>query len=533
MPISSITQQPAASSMNAAYRPVLLKVACVGSITVNTFTCNVVAANPSVVIVNIAIQGFTVSTPETISFSGFGVVSSEGVYTISSWAVFSTYIQVTLGDSSGGIPVSIYYAIFAEVTGNVTGVGVTVNSSPVSITTSISPPPVVYCDIYIGGIYYKTISKTKYDSIDSTNTYWLFDIQDALQEMLPWAIGNNGAAYVQNANGIVSVQCYFRSSSFDTNGFIVQDTPIPIQATDKNVATAGGGTASNTFFAVLATLQHAEIQDLATALSAYVYGTWGTSFLPLSHRNPYYKIRNIAASDYYPLFVVADITIPKIRINYMPIGTSTYTTLDVTLPSALNLLGGSIFLMGAGQKNINAITALISYTLDFSNIANYNLQLLDGSGTVQATTPTYVIDNFINSDMIRIHFLNYCGQFDAADFQKPAISHEDKSTSFQKTLPYNFQRRDTGFLRQNIISNDTYTTIRISTEDEMQWLQELADSPQLFIEETRNQTGVTNDYIPLIKVDGKFDKQKNNGSEFQYEFKLQFKLANENIILRN
>ena len=159
--------------------------------------------------------------------------------------------------------------------------------------------------------------------------------------------------------------------------------------------------------------------------------------------------------------------------------------------------------------------------------------MLDGSGTVQATTPTYVIDNFINSDMIRIHFLNYCGQFDAADFQKPAISHEDKSTSFQKTLPYNFQRRDTGFLRQNIISNDTYTTIRISTENEMQWLQELADSPQLFIEETRNQTGVTNDYIPLIKVDGKFDKQKNNGSEFQYEFKLQFKLANENIILRN
>ena len=520
--------QPSATVV-AAYRPVLLKVAVALASTQFTVT-----AAPSVIVSGggsyeyefyfliSPVPSGTITPGSTIKFIGNGV--SSDTYTISSISTTSNpgYLKILTPTVMGSsLPASIINAVGQiEIAGT-------------NVTQSNFIPPVVYCDVYVGGTYYKTISKSQYESIDGTNTYWLFDVQDALQEQLPWAIGTNGADYVQNQNGIALVQCYFRSSYTDTNGFIQPDTPIPIQATGGNSATAGGGTPSNPFFAVLATLQQAEIQVLATALSAYQYGTWGTSLLPLSHRPANYTIRNILGSDFYPLLVLSNLTIPVINFVYQNIGSSTWVTQSIELPTALSLVAGSIFLLGAGQKNVNALAALVSYSPNFPNISQYYLQLVDGLSTVQATTPTYIIDPVANPDIIRIHFLNYCGQFDAADFERPAISHEDKSTSFQKTLPYNFLRRDTGIIRQNITSNDDYSAIRLSNENEMTWLQELADSPQIFLEETRNQSGVADDYIPLIKVDGKFDKQKNNGSEYQYQFKIQFKLGNENIILRN
>ena len=520
MPISSIVTQPAAGSMNAAYRPVLFNVAVA---LIRTKPTRVLIDNISGTTVTLFIYDTTLSLSvgNTISFAGFTGLAST--YTI-------TYVYTV--HSLGYVIINITTSeTFTPPWPQFYGVILTINGTEYRYTNFI--PPVVYCDVYIGGTYYKTVSKSQYESKGSSNTYWLFDIQDALQEMLPWGIGTNGGYVVLTTNGIVSVTCNFRDSYTDNNGFIQPETPIPIQATGLTTSTAGGGTASNSFFAVLATLQHAEIQDLATSLVPYQYGVWGSSLLPLSHRPASYTIRNMAGSDFYPLLVTANLTIPVINIVYQNIGSSSWNTQAISLPTSLSLMAGTIFLLGAGQKNLNALTALVSYALNFPNIAQYYLQLVDGSSTVQATTPTYVIDQATNPDIIRIHFLNYCGQFDAADFQKPAISHEDKSTSFQKTLPYNFLRRDTGFIRQNITSNDDYTALRLSQENEMAWLQELADSPQIFLEETRNQSGVTDDYLPLIKIDGKFDKQKNNGSEYQYQFKLQFKLGNEIIALRN
>src|SRR5690349_10021396 len=54
-------------------------------------------------------------------------------------------------------------------------------------------PPVVYCDIYFAGVYYKTISKTQYSELKllsaaGEDPSWLvrydFDIQDLCQEYL-------------------------------------------------------------------------------------------------------------------------------------------------------------------------------------------------------------------------------------------------------------------------------------------------------------------------------------------------------------
>ena len=37
-------------------------------------------------------------------------------------------------------------------------------------------PPVVYCDIYFDGTYYKSLSKTQYDKLNTTSSEFEFDI---------------------------------------------------------------------------------------------------------------------------------------------------------------------------------------------------------------------------------------------------------------------------------------------------------------------------------------------------------------------
>ncbi len=64
---------------------------------------------------------------------------------------------------------------------------------PVTLTVSATAtgggtPPVVYCDIYVNGTYYKSLEKTQY----TVSGQWKFDIQDACQEVLESNIAANG-----------------------------------------------------------------------------------------------------------------------------------------------------------------------------------------------------------------------------------------------------------------------------------------------------------------------------------------------------
>jgi hypothetical protein len=47
-------------------------------------------------------------------------------------------------------------------------------------------PPVVYCDVYINGIYYKSLSKTTFINNDLIAPEYEFDIQDAIQEVMSY-----------------------------------------------------------------------------------------------------------------------------------------------------------------------------------------------------------------------------------------------------------------------------------------------------------------------------------------------------------
>jgi hypothetical protein len=174
---------------------------------------------------------------------------------------------------------------------------------PIIIEANIAPvPPVAYCDIYINGTLYKTISKTQ--------APFEFDIQDACQEYIKKYLPSNGGSIVEN-DILHQVYCKIRSSQFDTNGFIQPDA---------------NGTNSSVFWAVNAALQHEDNQDLESHLGYFKNGTWANNVYPLTHRPNDYKLCKVD-SDFFPVVNKGN-TISCIRLNYRLKGQTNFQVLQ-------------------------------------------------------------------------------------------------------------------------------------------------------------------------------------------------------------
>jgi hypothetical protein len=214
----------------------------------------------------------------------------------------------------------------------------------IATNTPTEDNPVAYCDIYFNGVFYKTIAKSQLVTING-NVVYMFDIQDAAQEFLGKFIGDNGGDNILTADPLVaSCFCRFRGSSIDTEGFTIPETAIPVQGTANTNPTAGGGTQSNTFYVVNATLQHESNQRFIDHLFYWrAVGTWDNGTYPLTHRPAGYKLCPLD-SDYFPIL---SILVPdSLVIHYRPKGSPDFTdgtseticvpvgALNPTLPSA-------------------------------------------------------------------------------------------------------------------------------------------------------------------------------------------------------
>ncbi|SFW16069.1 hypothetical protein [Chitinophaga sancti] len=164
-------------------------------------------------------------------------------------------------------------------------------------TAGTGQPPIVYCDIYFGGVFYKTLSKT----LVFSSGEWQFDIQDAAQEYLKKYLAPNGGAMIYPADSVMtSVFCRFRASQITTDGFIQPEGIVPVQGTGTISPVSGGGTESNTSFIVNSTLQQEDNQVLSEHLNFFKAGTWSPNVFPLSHRPLSHRIK-LGKSDYYPI----------------------------------------------------------------------------------------------------------------------------------------------------------------------------------------------------------------------------------------
>jgi hypothetical protein len=185
-------------------------------------------------------------------------------------------------------------------------------------------PPVVFCDVYVNDVYYKTLSKTHPSKRNDSNTEWSFDIQDACQELIGKVIGTNGGFDVQKIDDLFKIiYCRFRSSGYDIN---------PTQGTGNVIPVSGTGTQSVSFYLLNATLQHTSRQELPEHLNTYKNRNWDSITFPLSHRPNSIKL-GTNKSDHFPVFTQgSDIT--SFRPMFRVLGGTTYSDTVGGVPAA-------------------------------------------------------------------------------------------------------------------------------------------------------------------------------------------------------
>lgn len=182
-----------------------------------------------------------------------------------------------------------------------------------------------------------------------------------------------------------------------------------------------------------------------------------------------------------------------------------------------------------GPKNLESLFP----TVDFNNVGRYYVEVKDANGDVVATSPMNIqCCGCCDEERVRINFLNYLGGIDAIDFKLLSQEHESKSSEYEKPIQYPLEKPEHGMGRFNVKSNDTY---KVSTNDysevDRDWLMEILDSPIAWIQWEGTQ-GQVDSYIPIVIVDKKFEKIKEN-DRFIYELVFEFKLSHEKFIIRN
>lgn len=386
-------------------------------------------------------------------------------------------------------------------------------------------PPVVYCDIYFGSVFYKTLSKSQYTTLNSTDSDWQFDIQDACQEYFRYHVGLNGGHSVESgASLVVSVFCKFRSSGINTNGFIDAEGLEPTQATGGTVSSPGTGTQTNTFIVVNSTLQNEDNQDLSIHLNSFKAGTWNSGYFPLTHRPIRYKIC-LGDSDYFPIIKTTSApTFTKLCLNYVFIGQSTVRQ-SVSNITPFNV---PVYYIPNGPKNITTLFPLVN----ISDVEQYFIQGLASDDTVLFTTTINEISKCCQEDKIRIHFMNYLGTVDAINFQLMTKEHEPKSTSWERPLKAPLDKTVHAINRSNVKSNETSNAVSIDySEADMDWITELFDS-SLAWKEWAGTQGQADSYIPITITDKSFVTKKED-DRYTYELAVKFKLSHEKILIRN
>lgn len=177
--------------------------------------------------------------------------------------------------------------------------------------------PVVYCDIYVNDVYFKTLSKTQFSTDDGVSAEYEFDIQDAMQELMEFQIPKvNGTTLEEYPQAIKSVYVKFRNAILDPKGFTISEQQAPIMATSSSPAVSGEGTRSANVIIVNILVQHEENQNVPQLLSSYKTGVWKNDSFPLTKRPRIYQLCK-KDSSHFP--IMTDSKIQKICVRYKSI----------------------------------------------------------------------------------------------------------------------------------------------------------------------------------------------------------------------
>lgn len=173
-------------------------------------------------------------------------------------------------------------------------------------------PTLVFCDVYVNSIYYRTFFSSKADK----NNQYVFDIQDAVQEKFSYFTPpmDGGQIHVNNAS-LVDVFVKIRTSKLNSSGLNEPEQIAPIPGTDDTLPIGGQGTTSNKFYSLNALVQHEENQDVIPLLSSFKTNEWNNEALPLTRRNETNYL-TASQSSYFPFLSEKDVAKVKLFAKY-------------------------------------------------------------------------------------------------------------------------------------------------------------------------------------------------------------------------
>lgn len=186
----------------------------------------------------------------------------------------------------------------------------------------------------------------------------------------------------------------------------------------------------------------------------------------------------------------------------------------VSAPSGYGpVLNGEQFVL---QHSLGSITA------DFAGGSS-------GTQTVIATSPLNVVEKLCDND-IKLHFVQYPGAVDSVPLKVVDVQHDSKSDLFQLPTVKPLVKSVHSINRFNIKANDIYTVQGLFREEDLNWIQEMFDSPFSWIELSGSQ-GQNDDYLPIVISDQKLQKLKSE-DRYEYLVTISFSLSNEKITHR-
>lgn len=193
--------------------------------------------------------------------------------------------------------------------------------SAVALTKQIglinTGPAAMYCDIYVAGVYYGSVSSTSTDLTASQDNVFTFDISRRVQEILNFELPPVSSSEIfKNPSTCKEVYCLLRPGYIGADGFLAFEYTEPKRATATTPAVNGTGYQTNSFYVANACLQHRDNQNLESHLSFFKQGDWATEAYPLSHGGARtYKLSR-KQSAYFPFVYTGSKCFSKLIINY-------------------------------------------------------------------------------------------------------------------------------------------------------------------------------------------------------------------------
>lgn len=187
----------------------------------------------------------------------------------------------------------------------------------------------------------------------------------------------------------------------------------------------------------------------------------------------------------------------------------------------------TVYYIPDGPKNLSTLFPAV----DWSTVDSYTVEAHDGSGTTIASTGLNYIDSCCEGGA-RIHFVNYLGCIDAINLKIMNDESDTKSEQFRQPKTYPQDKTEHALSRTNLQSNQTVTATTVDyREEDMQWLDELLNTPAAWLEWTGTQ-GQPDSYLPIVISDGKKTNRKWD-DRYEYELSIQFIMSNDKVLLRN